>query len=150
MAFGLFAFSCLAVRKIWRYQGISFSGISSWERRLYLQLNEAGFTLIYKEITYGDGNKIKGNCDADLVLSAVVDYYEHCFDRAVLVSSDGDFASLASFLKKKDVFLTLISPHEKCSYLLWKVGVPVVILDTQRNRLQLPQKEKAPDGDGTP
>jgi uncharacterized LabA/DUF88 family protein len=127
-----------------------FLGFIPGKEDIYLQLSEVGFTLVYKEITYGDRGKLKGNCDADLVLGAVVDYYERCFDKAVLVSSDGDFAGLVSFLKKKNAFLSLVSPYNKCSYLLWKTEVPVVILNTQRNRLELPQKEKAPDGDGTP
>lgn len=127
-----------------------FLGFLPWERTLYSQLNEAGFVLVHKELAYGDNGKIKANCDADLVLGAVVDYYENCFDKALIISSDGDFAGLVGFLKKKNAFLVLISPHEKCSYLLWKTGVPVVMLNAQRNGLQLPQKEKAPDGDGTP
>ena len=128
-----------------------FLGFLSSKKDLYLRLNEAGFTLIYKEITYGDGGRLKGNCDADLVLGAVIDYYELCFDKAVLISSDGDFAGLVGFLKKKDAFLSLISPHEKCSLLLRKLNIPVLYLDTQRNALgQDPQKEKAPGGDETP
>jgi uncharacterized LabA/DUF88 family protein len=128
-----------------------FLGFLPAKQDFYLQLNEAGFTLVYKEITYGDGGSLKGNCDADLVLGAVVDYYEHRFDKAVLISSDGDFAGLVGFLKKTDAFLSLISPHEKCSHLLRKLNVPVLYLDTQRNALgQYPQKEKAPGGDETP
>jgi len=127
-----------------------FLGFIPWEQNFYSQLTEAGFVLVHKDLAYGDKGKIKANCDADLILRAVVDYYEHRFDRAVIVSSDGDFASTISFLRGKDAFFTLISPHSKCSYLLWKTGVPVVILDTQKEKLQLPQKEKAPDGDGTP
>jgi uncharacterized LabA/DUF88 family protein len=128
-----------------------FLGFLPKEKDFYLRLSGAGFTLIYKEITYGDGGKLKGNCDADLVLGAVVDYYERCFDKAVLVSSDGDFASLVGFFKKKGAFLSLISPHEKCSLLLRKLNIPVLYLNTQRNVLeQYPQKEKAPDGDETP
>jgi uncharacterized LabA/DUF88 family protein len=128
-----------------------FLGFLPWEQNFYVQLSEAGFTLVHKDLAYGDKGKIKANCDADLVLGAVVDYYENCFDRAVLVSSDGDFASLVKFLEAKGAFCALISPHKKCSYLLKKLNIPIVYLDTQKNILELlPQKEKAPGGDETP
>jgi uncharacterized LabA/DUF88 family protein len=128
-----------------------FLGFFPGKEDLYLRLSEAGFVPIHKEIAHGDRGNIKANCDADLVLGAVVDYYEHCFDKALIVSSDGDFASLVKFLKAKDVFYSLISPHEKCSFLLKKLNIPIVYLDTQRNLLQNPpQKEKAPGGDETP
>jgi uncharacterized LabA/DUF88 family protein len=127
-----------------------FLGFLPWERNLYLQLTEAGFVLVYKELAYGDNGKIKANCDADLVLGAVADYYEKCFDKALIVSSDGDFTSLIRFLIAKNAFCSLISPH-KCSFLLKKLNIPILYLDTQRNILELrPQKEKAPDGDETP
>jgi len=127
-----------------------FLGFLPWERSLYSQLSEAGFVLVHKELAYGDNGKIKANCDADLVLGVVVDYYEKCFDKALIVSSDGDFASLIRFLRAKNAFHSLVSPH-KCSFLLKKLDVPIVYLNTQRDLLELcPQKEKAPDGDETP
>ena len=128
-----------------------FLGFLPNEKDFYSRLSESGFVLIHKESAYGDMGKIKANCDADLVLGAVVDYYEHCFDRALIISSDGDFASLVRFLKTKDAFYALISPHRKCSHLLKKLNIPITYLDTQKTTLKLfPQKEKAPGGDETP
>src|SRR3990167_6355296 len=45
-----------------------FLGYVSQFRDLYLYLERAGFTLVFKEITYDDVGRRKGNCDADLVL----------------------------------------------------------------------------------
>lgn len=110
-------------------------------------MQESGFTLIFKETTYDGEGKVKGNCDADLVLKAVVDYFEKKFDKAILVSSDGDYACLVRFFKENSVFHSLLSPDNKCSFLLRKLNVSLVYLDTQKNNLKLTHKEKTPGRD---
>jgi len=127
-----------------------FIGLIPGNRNLYTFLQEAGFTLIFKETTYNGRGKVKGNCDADLVLKAVVDYYEKQFKKAIIVASDGDYAGLVNFFKKKRALLSLVSPNNKCSFLLRKLNIPLVYLDTQRDKLNYTQKEKAPSGDKTP
>ncbi|HEY4509624.1 MAG TPA: NYN domain-containing protein [Candidatus Paceibacterota bacterium] len=113
-----------------------FLGLVSKHKDLYTNLQEAGFTLVFKETTSdGDGN-IKGNCDADLVLKAVVDYFEKNFTKAVLVSSDGDYACLAKFLGERGVLYSLVSPSNRCSFLLRKLNIPLVYLDTQKSILK--------------
>ena len=92
--------------------------------------------LVYKEVTYDGSGRVKGNCDADLVLKTVVDYYEHRLRKAIIVASDGDYASLVNFLKERDVFQSLVSPNRKYSYLLRKLNIPIVYLDTQKEKLQ--------------
>jgi len=143
-------------------QAYIFIGFVPARKELYLRLEAAGYTLIYKEITYGLNGRIKGNCDADLVLNAAIDHFEKRFDEAVIVSSDGDYAGLVRFLDTKSAFSVLLSPANKCSYLLWKSGVRIVYLDSQRSKLEIPadiavpnqeidvsQIEKAPDKDET-
>ena len=127
-----------------------FIGLIPGNKNLYTFLQEAGFTLVFKETTYGGAGKVKGNCDADLVLKAVVDYYEKQFEKAIIVASDGDYAGLVNFFKEKNVLLALISPNNKCSFLLRKLNISLVYLDNQRNKLNYGQKEKAPNGDNTP
>src|SRR3989344_1829915 len=78
-----------------------FLGLVPRYKDLYTHLQEVGYTLVFKETTYDGQGKIKGNCDADLVLAAVRDSYENEFGRAVLVSSDGDYAGLVRFLQEK-------------------------------------------------
>ena len=127
-----------------------FIGLIPGNKNLYTFLQEAGFTLVFKETTYNGRGKVKGNCDADLVLKAVVDYYEKQFKKAVIVASDGDYAGLIKFFKKKKALLSLISPNNKCSFLLRKLNISLVYLDTQQNKLNYSRKEKAPDGDEIP
>ncbi len=124
-----------------------FIGLVPKMTALYTALQEAGYLLVFKETTQdGDGN-VKGNCDAELVLHAVVDHYEKKYMKMVLVSSDGDYACLVEFLKNRKAFEVLLSPHDKSSFLLRKLDIPIVYLSTQRSNLE--QKEKAPNEDGT-
>ena len=74
--------------------------------------------------------KAKGNCDADLVLKATQDAYENTFDKAILVSSDGDYAPLVKFLNERSKFECILSPYdtEKCSILLKRTSVKISYL----------------------
>ena len=113
-----------------------FIGLIPDKKDLYTKLQEFGYVLVYKEVTYDGTDKVKGNCDADLVLKAAVDFFEKKFDTAVLVTSDGDYACLLKFLREKNVFKSLVSPNNKCSFLLRKLNIPIVYLDTQKRKLE--------------
>jgi len=127
-----------------------FIGLIPRYKDLYAYLQECGFTLIFKEVIYDGAGKAKGNCDADLVLRAVCDTYENKFDKAIIVSSDGDYAGLVKFLNDRMKLGTILSPHTKdlCSILLKRTAAPIAYINDQRSILEM-QKEKAPDADGT-
>jgi len=127
-----------------------FIGLIPRYKELYKYLQECGFTLIFKEVIYDGNGKPKGNCDADLVLQAVCDTYENKFNKAIIVSSDGDYASLVKFLQERGKLMTILSPHNKdlCSILLKRINAPIAYLNDQRLILQV-RKEKAPDADET-
>ena len=129
-----------------------FIGLIPKYKELYKYLQEAGFTLVFKEIIYDGDGKPKGNCDADLVLQATRDAYENKFDSAIVVSSDGDYAGLVKFLQEKQKLFAILSPsnEKKCSILLKRTGAKIAYINDQRAHLELAQKEKAPDGDRTP
>lgn len=92
-------------------QAILFIGLVSKHASLYTSLQSAGYTLVFKDVVYdGDGNA-KGNCDADLVLQATRDYFEGRVSSAVLVSSDGDYASLVKFWMEKACLVSLSLPR---------------------------------------
>lgn len=113
-----------------------FLGLVPEQKDLYTKLQEAGYILVYKEITYDGAGKVKGNCDADLVLKVARDYYEKKFSKAVIVSSDGDYAGLVKFLKEKNSLDCLVSPSNKCSFLLRKLNIPIIYLGTQRKKIE--------------
>lgn len=111
-----------------------FIGLIPKYQELYLYLQECGFALVFKEVVYDQNGKPKGNCDADLVLRATCDAYENKFDRAVVVSSDGDYAGLVKFLQERNKFRVILSPHtkDKCSILLKRINVPITYLNDVR------------------
>ncbi|MFH1714334.1 MAG: NYN domain-containing protein [Candidatus Nealsonbacteria bacterium] len=115
-----------------------FIGLVPKYKDLYTYLQEAGFTLVFKETTYdGEGN-IKGNCDADLVLQATRDYYGNNFKKSIIIASDGDYASLVKFLKEKDKIRVILSPanEKKCSILLKRLDVPITYLKDKKSILK--------------
>jgi len=114
-----------------------FVGFVPGKEELYLRLERVGYVLIYKEITYGLYGKVKGNCDADLVLHTVIDYYEKNFSQAVVVSSDGDYAGLLRFLDEKNALKVLLSPSNHCSALLRKINIKISYLSEQRGKLAI-------------
>jgi len=121
-----------------------FIGLVPGNSNLYRSLQEAGFILIFKP-TVTDGNgKIKGNCDADMVLNIVSGAYEKRFKKAVIVTSDGDFYGVVEFLKKRGQLLRVISPSPKCSILIKRTGAPISYLKEIKELVQKEPKKKKP------
>src|SRR3989344_2174700 len=120
-----------------------FIGLIPRYTDLYKYLQECGFTLVFKEVIYDNDGKAKGNCDADLVLQVVVDSYEKKFDKAVIVSSDGDYASLIKFLLENKKLHTILSPSspKKCSILLKRTGASISYVNDKRHILESKNKK---------
>jgi uncharacterized LabA/DUF88 family protein len=96
-----------------------FIGYVSENQDLYSFLQKAGYVLMFKPTIPDSSGNIKGNIDADLVLQAMVDFNN--YDKAIIISSDGDFYSLVKYLYKKNKLEYVISPYkETCSSLLKK------------------------------
>ena len=80
--------------------------------------------------TVSVGEKIKGNCDAELVLKTVSDFYEKEFDSAIIITGDGDFGCLVEFLKERNMSLEVIAPDEgKCSILIKNKNIKITFLN---------------------
>lgn len=87
-----------------------FVGYVSSNEKLYSFLRLVGYELIFKPtLDYKDGTT-KGNCDAELVLQAMIDYVN--YNKAVLVTSDGDFHCLAKYLSSNNKLKKLLIPNE--------------------------------------
>lgn len=122
-----------------------FLGFIPGNTRLYRDLQNWGYTIVFKPtIPDGDG-EVKGNCDAELVLQAVSDMYEGSYDNAVIVTGDGDFACLVKFLQERERFFALISPnHKRASVLLRKaLSGNIIFLKQFQGRLEY-QIRKSP------
>jgi hypothetical protein len=116
-----------------------FVGLLPKHRDLYIKLQAAGYILIFKEVIFDVDGRAKGNCDADLVLQAARDVFEEDPQRAILVSSDGDYAPLIRFWREKNTPCTILSPSpiRKCSWLLRKMNVPIVSLNEMKSLLEV-------------
>lgn len=94
-----------------------FIGFVALNQGLYDNLQEAGFVLKFKPTIPDENGKMKGNVDADLVLGTVLEMNK--YDKAVIVTSDGDFYSLVHHLYETNKLQVVLSPDVKnCSGLL--------------------------------
>ena len=79
--------------------------------------------------------KVKGNIDAELVLHTMIEYPN--YDKAVIVTGDGDFHCLIEYLKKQDKLKKLIIPNRyKFSSLLRKFADEMVFMNNLRGKLE--------------
>lgn len=125
-----------------------FIGFVEGNNELYTTLQDAGFLCVFKPtLTYKDGTT-KGNCDAELVLHAMVEYPN--YERAIIVTGDGDFYCLVRYLIEQEKFQALIIPNRnKFSALLkFKMFRPYLRFMNGLETL-LAYKKKRPHKDGT-
>ena len=99
-----------------------FIGYKPGNEALYTYLQQAGYIIIFKptlEIKKGNIVKVKGNIDAELVLHAMIEYPN--YDKAIIVTGDGDFHCLIEYLEQKNKLFKVIIPNkQKYSALLRK------------------------------
>lgn len=88
-----------------------FLGYIKENESMYQSFRNFGYDLIFKEVVKDDSGKPKGNVDAELVLqSAAIDYNN--YDKAVIVSGDGDFKCLINYLLPKNKLKILVIPNK--------------------------------------
>lgn len=119
-------------------QAYLFLGMMPKYKDLYTRLQEFGYTLVFKDVIYDGDGKAKGNCDANIIVHAMQNAYENKFDKAILVSSDGDYTPLVKFLNDKNKIEVILSPYEtkKCSILLKRTGVKISYISDQQSILK--------------
>ncbi len=106
-----------------------FIGLVPERVKFYEHLQSCGYILIFKQ-TVSIGEKVKGNCDAELVLKATSDFYERNFSSCILITGDGDFGCLVEFLKEKKSINQIIAPDKKkCSFLLRNKNIEITFLN---------------------
>jgi uncharacterized LabA/DUF88 family protein len=125
-----------------------FIGYVEGNNNLYVHLQEAGFICIFKPtLQYKDG-KTKGNCDAELVLQAMIEY-EH-YEKAVIVTGDGDFHCLVRhLLENKKLESVLIPNQHRFSALLKFKNLKPYLRYLNDLKDKLGHKKKRPHKDGT-
>jgi len=97
-------------------------GYVEGNQSLYTFLQKSEYICVFKPtLTYEkEGEtRTKGNVDADLVLHTMIEYQN--YDKAVIVSGDGDFHCLIEYLETQGKLARVIIPNrKKYSRLLWK------------------------------
>jgi len=115
-----------------------FIGYLPEQEKLYKALRTYGFKLIFKpvlKIKKHGRTIIKGNVDAELVLHTMIRLND--FDKAIIVSGDGDFYCLIEYLVTNNKLLRILVPNKNYSRLLKKFHKYIVRLDLLRGNLAL-------------
>jgi len=111
-----------------------FIGYVADNEKMYTALKNAGYVLIFKP-TLDKSGVIKGNCDAELVLQCMIELKK--FDKAIIVSGDGDFHCLIEYLKNTKKLLKIGIPNKnQYSSLLRKFAKSFFYISDYKNKLQ--------------
>jgi len=113
-----------------------FIGYLKKYQPLYDDLEDYGYTLIHKPVFILPDGKLKGNCDAEIVLNAMIQIGN--YNKAVVITGDGDIACLVEYLRSVDKFkLVIACRKDSSSYLLRKAaGGNIMFLDHCRPRFE--------------
>jgi uncharacterized LabA/DUF88 family protein len=112
-----------------------FIGYIATNQSLYTGLQKDGFILIFKPTLSLPSGKPKGNVDAELVLHTMIECPN--FEKAMIVSGDGDFYCLIDYLKRQNKLLKLMIPNQfKYSSLLRKFNTDIVFMNNFQGKLE--------------
>jgi uncharacterized LabA/DUF88 family protein len=129
-------------------QAYLFIGMVPNNQKLYTELQKAGFILIFKPTVryFEDGKEtVKGNVDAELVLHAAAIQFDN-YDKAIIISGDGDFACLVDYLVDKDKLLHVFTPNAHYSKLLKPYSKYIVRVDRLRHSFEYKSIKKTSIG----
>jgi len=113
-----------------------FIGYLPTNQNLYTTLQQQGYILIFKPTLILSDGRVKGNVDAELVLHAMIEYPN--YEKAVIISGDGDFHCLIKYLRDRGKLEKLVIPNrQKFSSLLREfVPMNVVFMNNLRGKLE--------------
>jgi uncharacterized LabA/DUF88 family protein len=116
-------------------QAYLFIGYVPENQGLYTNLKKDGFIVVLKPTLQLPGGTVKGNVDAELVLHTMIEYPN--YEKALIVTGDGDFYCLVEYLKKQDKLLHLMIPNVgKFSSLFRKLRLHLVYMNGLRGKLE--------------
>lgn len=113
-----------------------FLGHIPQNEQMYKRLSSYGYKIIFKPTIKDDLGKPKGNIDAELVLHcAAIEFPK--YDKAVIVSGDGDFYCLHEYLKNKNKLRNIIIPNRYSeSSLLKPFQSYKILLNREQKKLE--------------
>ncbi|HEU4914054.1 MAG TPA: NYN domain-containing protein [Candidatus Saccharimonadales bacterium] len=120
-------------------QAFLFIGNLPGQESMYAQLQKYGYILVFKPTTtYKDEDgsvHVKGNVDTDLVLYAASKEIDN-YDKAIVVTGDGDFLSLCEYLDEKGKLGKIVVPNKlRYSQLLTKYAKRFDFVSTNKKKL---------------
>jgi len=111
-----------------------FIGYISDNYRLYEALKSYDYILIFKPAMKLPTGEFKGNVDSELVLNAIIEIPN--YDKAIIISGDGDYACLVEYLLKQNKLEKLMIPDiKKYSFLLTKFSKQTVFMNNLKNKV---------------
>lgn len=117
-----------------------FMGFIPENEDLYRRFENWDYVLVFKTVGRHRG-MIKGNCDGEFILQAMADACPGSsdpFERAVIVTGDGDFACLINYLEPRGKLEILLSPSlAHCSALLKLATPQITFLEDLKSKLEL-------------
>lgn len=117
-----------------------FIGYLKENENMYNNLRSSGYEIIFKQAIKIGRKSIKGNVDAELVLHAAKLQYKN-YNKAVIVSGDGDFYCLLEDMFKEKRLKALIIPNRKSqSNLLKDFEKFKFFLDKEKTKLERHEK----------
>jgi uncharacterized LabA/DUF88 family protein len=116
-------------------QAFLFIGYVPENHSLYTNLQKQGYIVVFKPTLQLTAERVKGNVDAELVLHTMIEYPN--YDKALIVTGDGDFYCLAEYLIHCNKLLKLMIPNKgKFSSLFRKMMPHIVFMNNMKKLLE--------------
>ncbi len=118
-----------------------FFGYIEQHRKMYEFIEKAGYCIIFREISK-TATGIKGNCDSDLIFRLGMEFWN--FDKALIVSGDGDFFPILEVLYELKKLAVVMAPNKHmCSqrYFMLKENQELVFMNNFREKISLNKKD---------
>jgi len=125
-----------------------FLGMVEDQADLYANLQSMGYNLVLKPLVEHKEGTVKGNIDADLVLHTMIEYPN--YEKAIVISGDGDFYGLYEYLQNKNKLGRIVVPNRQFSTLLNSFLPHIDRLDGLKRHLaykKAPRKPEEPKSD---
>jgi len=123
-----------------------FIGYKPGNEGLYTDLQKMGYLVILKPTMELPDKTVKGNVDAELVLHSMIQFEN--YEKAIIVSGDGDFFCLVEYLAQKKKLLHLLTPNSHYSKLFKPYSGFVIRVDQLKGSLE--QKKTGISGRSKP
>ncbi|OGM93975.1 hypothetical protein A2524_01630 [Candidatus Wolfebacteria bacterium RIFOXYD12_FULL_48_21] len=88
-----------------------FIGYIPTNQPLYTALQKYGYILVFKPTLELPDGRVKGNVDAEMVLHTMIEYSN--YEKALIVTGDGDFYCLVDHLKNNGKLAGVMIPNGK-------------------------------------